>query len=265
MVSSPSNISYDTPSGANDDPNGFLYGAAEALLGLSKSDIQIIPLVKTVPTDIRRQYALMLANVLNSSDYDLIQSFWMNFSAQRPRLKKVHEIIGSAIIPRGIIFDGIDSIVAYWCSILQVAPDTVIRISDVKIISGKDSSRGGTIVTATVFVQSTIMYQINPSALAEYFIRNRKLLANNHDCFPKSLDAKSKAGMKRPVDCAFSPTEPLRFYAAATGALPPMVPHPLSLTINGKMSFYLDDLHKIQLFHSRDVVTHKPLIGADPN
>lgn len=246
-------------------------GVAEALLGLKMceanpiltDDEKELPSIcnRLAPSnDVRLVYMSMLNNVLNSYDFDMIHSFWVQFSLPKPFLKMSHRIIGDLTIPKSISFQGMDCMVAYWCSMLQLGPDTVSNFSNVKVHTRSDM-KGESVVIARANAKCTLLYGVPVSAVVENYIRTRKIKKGNDDTNANS-SKKYKKKARKQHDYVFPPTEPVKHYLSENGQLP-LLPKPLCACIQGLVYVYLNAERQIKGFELQDVLLMSNLCDSE--
>lgn len=91
---------------------------------------------RILKTDIRRSYAIMLANVFNSGSYQLVSSFLSHYDSHdakvffRPRLLNTEYSSGALVLEE---IYRIKMIGDFWQAKVDATPDLVFRISDIFI------------------------------------------------------------------------------------------------------------------------------------
>jgi hypothetical protein len=159
-------------------------------------DLKKAALPKIIKSDIRRDYFLMFANVLNSFDFPLITSFFQRFfhvdttlsklssGSSRPlKLSSSSSLLSSSfsssnsllsaispsstvshlsLMPSGgpHVIKGIDFIILYFIFLLRVGPDRVTRVSDIQLKQSSSMKDGYCELCATYEVSYTRFFEI---------------------------------------------------------------------------------------------------------
>jgi hypothetical protein len=162
----------------------------------SQLDLKKTTLPKIIKSDIRRDYFLMFANVLNSFDFPLITSFFQHFfhvdttlsklssASSRPlELSSSSSLLSSSfsssnsilsaispsstvshlsLMPSGgpHVIKGIDFIILYFIFLLRVGPDRVTRVSDIQLKQSSSMKDGYCELCATYEVSYTRFFEI---------------------------------------------------------------------------------------------------------
>lgn len=138
--------------------------------------------------DIRRKYAQMYTNVINSYDYELIVSFFRTFALA----DLVFEIQNQY---KNIQLEGTDQVVKYFMLHLQVTPDRVTNIFDVRLKQSLHKV-GKTEVAFNFRSSNTFLYEIFP-------LQFKELLANTpriHSYAEISTDNSCYSSIKSVLD-----------------------------------------------------------------
>lgn len=92
---------------------------------------------RIIKDDIRRRYAQMMINIVNSHDILLLQQFFVTYGGRMLELKKGFTKNDS------VHLYGIDHVLTYWHLLMETAPDQVMSVGQVQIISqeGTDSTK----------------------------------------------------------------------------------------------------------------------------
>jgi len=111
------------------------------------------PIPKVIQTDIRRSYGLMFINAVNSGELPLLYGFLDTFLA--PNAKQITRKLVKSVVDdvHGSQQRGVISIAKCWFTRLQMAPDTVLGIKDVKIVSNSDND--GTLLLSKFSIKAT--------------------------------------------------------------------------------------------------------------
>lgn len=198
------------------------------------------------PTDVRRNYTTMLSNVLNSSDADLIHSFWTHFGTPQIRLKKTHRMDQVMELPKVISYHGLAGIVAYWSAMMQLLPDHTVHFDDAKIHTRIDSPNS--VITASYTSKCTIIYDILPPDLASHYLKtNRRRVANINHEFAESYENNGEQPEKKGKKSTkgFPPSAPLQHFISKSGALPKLLETPISVIVDGRATLYLNGMKQI--------------------
>lgn len=205
--------------------------------------------LRPVETDSRRQYFRMFSNVLNDGDFKLIESFFMQFCVPKPRLCFVHDVVDQRATPTNVCtLDGVDSLIALWCGVLQLSPDHVIRFGEPKVVHNETS--GTSIIAVTCKAQCTLRYKITAPEIAEQYMRSRYVPTESKSSRKKTRYTLQKA--------SHPPTEPFQHYVVTTGKLPELQSEAIELKIDAYAYFYLDSNKRIQGLKIRDIILVSP-------
>lgn len=126
-----------------------------------------MPALRILKRDIRRKYADMMNNVLNSGDRKLVGGFFQDFST--PMIQTVHKTFNDelrTLYPT--VISGLEQTVNIFCKNFIVMPDVVFRIMNVKICKRSDSS--GSRIIALTTKRGTLLYSMkkrNPLETSE--------------------------------------------------------------------------------------------------
>lgn len=123
-----------------------------------------MPALRILKRDIRRKYADMMNNVLNSDDRKLIWNFFRDFST--PMIQTVHNTFNDdlrTLYPT--VISGLEQTVNIFCKNFIVMPDIVFRIMNVKICKRSDSS--GSRIIALTTKRGTLLYSMKKRNLLE--------------------------------------------------------------------------------------------------
>ncbi len=136
---------------SSDDEDDMDREGETAVLPPSSSSVFIV-IPRILKSDIRRQYARMFANVMNSNDSDLMTSFLHRYANREVRMDKLM-VPNSMTTSKGVLLTpadgvepsnpcdvrvrGIDRVAQYFQ--MTLAPDQVYILEDTKIITKPDS------------------------------------------------------------------------------------------------------------------------------
>lgn len=124
-----------------------------------------MPSLRIFRNDIRRKYADMITNVLNSHDVNLMSQFYYEFSS--PDLTHIYsqfpqDLMSNLTHPSKI--SGIDQVIQSYCLNYQLAPDIVFRFDSVQVVKSTGSS--GSRIIAKCNTTGTILYKIPVNRIA---------------------------------------------------------------------------------------------------
>jgi hypothetical protein len=114
---------------------------------------------RIVKTDIRRRYSFMFANVLNSYDCNLIDSFIQRFSEPSVSFEKEN------MYDTSVALSGTTLLSTYFCLSQQMSPDKVVRITDTQIKQRSD--RTGSELVSNFDVSLTKIFDVHPTLIAD--------------------------------------------------------------------------------------------------
>lgn len=135
---------------------------------------KFIPAIRILRRDIRRKYAEMMTNVLNSYDLKLHRRFLEEFG--HPDLIRILRSYPSDFFEKlnhKTRLEGIDSLIEGISRQYLAIPDIIFQMSDVKVCQRLNTS--GSKIIATTMVRGTMLYSIVP--VQKYSIQDN----NNHN------------------------------------------------------------------------------------
>ena len=226
-----------------------------AKITTSQSEITVIVVPRILKSDIRRQYARMFTNVMNSHDHELMQSFLRRYGSKDLRMDKFmapgalcdnkEEVtIVNPTTPRkknscDVTLYGVEHISLYWFMMNIMTPDQIFSIDDIKIRTKPDSM--ACTVTCKYSVRGTFLLDVTRGnvmhdmmeLLVMWFIPALLPRITHGKGFDKS---------------PFSPTmNMLDLLAYATRKYGPEVLHKRpDLCVNGEFTVYIDEHRKIE-------------------
>lgn len=136
---------------------------------LTKPSKRYIPIIipRILKDDIRRKYAQMYANVMNSYDYELLLAFFRKFFTPCCSMTKIPSIDN----PRPIIdIHSLDLIIYYNLILLQSAPDKITTVSNIQLKQRSDYEEDETELICSTHITYTQVYNICPVSISTGFI-----------------------------------------------------------------------------------------------
>eukprot|EP01034_Spumella_vulgaris_P038037 gene38037-46938_t len=119
-----------------------------------------------MPNDIRRQYALMFTNSLNSNDFSLFLAFLTKYSSLEFAYSQTYQgqtVDNNFRHPRLIQLKGLHCAAQYWFNKLQLIPDVVYDLleTNVHTYSNSECSK----VVAEMTAKATFLYDVGHGAV----------------------------------------------------------------------------------------------------
>ncbi len=221
----------------------------------SQTETTLIVVPRILKNDIRRQYARMFSNVMNSHDHEYMFGFLRRFAQKDARMDKIlahGSCPGTAIDSHnGVIVtpvpnksgkvpscdvhvNGIENIANYWQMMHQVTPDQIFLIEDTKIRTKPDSM--ACTVTCRYSVKATLMLDATKGDVMPHMMElMTKMFSTNLSI---------QEGAQNPA-----PKSMLDLLAYASSRYGPEVLKKTSdLRVNGDFTIYIDENRKIERF-----------------
>jgi hypothetical protein len=228
----------------DDDENRGKNSSSNSSIALPGYKNQPIAMPRIVKTDIRRRYSFMFANVLNSYDCHLIDSFIQRFSEPSISFEKenMHDT--------SVALSGTTMLSTYFCLSQQMSPDKVVRITDTQIKQRSD--RTGSELVSNFDVSLTKIYDVHPTLIADSVlcqfqdlsVENKKnssslIINDNNGCEGKErrTTVVIKSDLFQSVDLARPHLSVMKF---------PRLSQPRELHVKGKLIFSLNDQKRIE-------------------
>ncbi len=122
--------------------------------------------IRIFKSDVRRKFAFMFANVMNSYDYALAYGFFRTFGEDNLMLrKKFYVSDGNGVMFHPIRRDGIRAVADYFHANNLIAPDAIFRCGKTQI---KPSKNNGIEILAQVNISGTRLFNINSSDILQF-------------------------------------------------------------------------------------------------
>lgn len=122
--------------------------------------------IRIFKSDVRRKFAFMFANVMNSYDYALVYSFFRTFGEESLMLrKKFYVSDGNGVMFHPIRRDGIRAVADYFHANNLIAPDAICRCGKTQIKPSKNNSIE---ILAQVNISGTRLFNINSSDILQF-------------------------------------------------------------------------------------------------
>lgn len=201
--------------------------------------------------DIRRQYARMYVNVMNSSDPSLLLSFFKRYGSHNPVMKNnVNQPGHIAKKPFSMEIQGRDVITWFIAAIQQLFPDKASSYDNV-VVRTTHGSLNSTI-ECDFKVDHTVLYDV---AVDEFLQETLSLLAiadedeqdrkkkkynSEDDVAASAMKAASPFSKPNLLDIV----DPLKLPRLRKGYIP-LVSNPISVHVQGKLVLHVDEHHRI--------------------
>lgn len=220
----------------------------DALVVLKRRQKEIYRIRRVPETDVRHKYPLMLANVLNTSDLTLLDSFWNQFSGANIRLRKTILKSENEITPIVHSFQGLSGIVAYCSAQLQLLPDHITQLSNAQIHTRSDIH--GSIISTKYCAKYHQIYELSETELTSLYLKTNRRCVNSVNRMiiqNKAVDGAilSKKKIRKTSKSNFPPTQPLQNYIHRMGCLPKLLPQPFAVSLSGRFTLYLNAMKQI--------------------
>ncbi len=229
------------------------------IINTSQSQTTLVVVPRILKNDIRRQYALMFANVMNSYDANMMKAFLRQYGQKDVRMDKLFSpsIVFASPIGSNTIFPaygscasrravdvsvkGADNISQYWQMMNVMTPDRVFSIEDTKIHTKPDSM--ACTLTSRFRVQGTFLLDITKDDVMSHMMG---VVAGMFSSDPTSssrsmLDLLAYASLRYGRDVFHKRPD---------------------LHVNGEFSVYIDEHRRIERLQLRPVplATLQPLV-----
>lgn len=150
---------------------------------------------RILKNDIRKSYAAMVANILNSSDFKLIRNFFETFGLPDVDMDFRHDPFGS-FDPNYRVngnfnakFTGADLIACIMGAFPNSAPDYAFEVEDAQIRIRSDSD--GSIITTSYISRASYVYEFNLNEIAKELLNSFAIAAprKSHQSLPSTTEA----------------------------------------------------------------------------
>lgn len=277
-------------SASDDGSSGEDKSAKKSVLGKRIRYKYYIRLPKVLKRDIRRQYPLMVANIMNSNDFELFHSFFRTFSYNSVGFKlhnlsslgiDSHDAYGHLFMqeaPPEVDYQGYHWIFYHWHVLTSINPDYIVKVHEAKIVTHAGSERSQ--IVMDLEIDFTRMYDIQ----FVWFLISifNSMLANA----PKSAIARAIASSAAISDPAppeveldydstiipassaaptaelhsllslngetnsISPPDPFQFYLQRAGSPMPLLETPEQMALVLRFTFHLNEQKQIELLET---------------
>lgn len=228
----------------------------------SVSKATVLP--RIVKSDLRRKFGLMFMNVMNSMDFTMLDSFFRKFFIPSASLIKTpHD---DSVMGCSVHLQSTNLLIAYFGLILQLSPDKILRLGEMKIRQRADAS--GSELVANFQLRLTKLHDTAPTKMAEYVIRKfteaKRLFSTDTDFVAEGSKRSNKRAKKFDVNYypsyvhtkeeiqedpfyqyLFTQFDP--FSAESTSREDfPLLATPTPLAIDGVITFKINDQKRIE-------------------
>lgn len=252
-----------------------------------------VRLPRVLKRDIRRQYPLMVGNVMNNHDLSHLQSFLQTFSANEVffELKNTASTLGIECsdrfehlfrqdVPEVLNYRGYQWIFYYWHVLTALSPDHIVRIHNSQIISRSDSSRSK--VAMDISVDFTRMYDIQFlyflvsifNKMAEHLQRDGQSNATvglklDPALLPPHIAAQTATPLtfgaisqsldtsgtsEATLAATAEPPDPFSFYSSLAGEQMPLLSKPQPMTMKMRFILHLNEEKAIETLEACDIL-----------
>jgi hypothetical protein len=165
MIASLSSLSSASSDDEDKEQNSLVSDSSPQLPGMKYKPI-VLP--RILVADIRRRYTFMFANVLNSYDCNLIDSFIQRFTIPSVALEKESFCASISLIGKTLLS-------TYLSLSLQTSPDKILRITETQIKQRSD--RSGSELISSFDLNFTKIFEVHPGIIAESVVSQFKELS----------------------------------------------------------------------------------------
>jgi hypothetical protein len=239
-------------SSSSDDENRGKNSSSNSSIALPGYKNQSVSMPRIVKTDIRRRYSFMFANVLNSYDCNLIDSFIQKFSEPSVSFEKEN------MYDTSVALSGTTLLSTYFCLSQQMSPDKVVRITDTQIKQRSD--RTGSELVSNFDVSLTKIFDVHPTLIADSVLcqfqdlslenkkkKNTVVIESERSGRSESSNTSSEGRERKTVVIKSD------FFESVDLARPhlsvmkfPRLSQPRELHVKGKLIFSLNDQKRIE-------------------
>lgn len=132
--------------------------------------VKVVRIPRMIKRDIRRSYCSMYCNVSNSYDEALIVSFFQTFACENMQL--IHRSPTSIL--SNLHLRGRDLALRYKLAYMNLSPDKILRLTDIRIHQRADSERSRCEVWANFSFEHTLIYKTDPQRLVDAILQNNQ-------------------------------------------------------------------------------------------
>lgn len=130
-----------------------------------RNRLRSIP-IRIFRTDIRRKIPLILANIFNSYDVNLLQSFMSKFCRPDATMK---QLMYFDSVPNVITLNDPLRMIQYFTSLIQLCPDQILRLTSPDILI-RTSFTGNSEIKFPFITYGTKLYPYTPKDIIEIFL-----------------------------------------------------------------------------------------------
>ncbi len=139
---------------------------------------------RVLKNDVRKNYATMFANIMNSLDFPIMFGFFDTYFT--PEFKQHHPMkTGDDVIPHGLTTQGIAAAAKFWCFAMQISPDFLFQLKDTRILYSPFSTNSK--IVSIYSYGATKLFKYNMNMQDEFSFAN----ADNIDLALTTEDAQS--------------------------------------------------------------------------
>lgn len=151
--------------------------------------------LRVLKNDIRRYYAQMYVNVLNSYDDEKIISFFETYACSEVRFDKHCTLVSPLYSSEYINVKGIPQLALFWMAALKLVPDHVCSVEDIRIITSSGSDE--CCIVCTLHANFTNCCMASAPTVAMHIVNSYDWDNNQEDIKP---GIRSSMGGRRFVD-----------------------------------------------------------------
>lgn len=278
-------------SASDDGSSGEEKSAKKSALGKRIRYKYYIRLPKVLKRDIRRQYPLMIANIMNSNDFELFHSFFRTFSYNSVGFKlhnlsslgiDSHDAYGHLFMqeaPPEVDYQGYHWIFYHWHVLTSINPDYIVKVHEAKIVTHAGSERSQ--IVMDLEIDFTRMYDIQ-FVWFLISIFNSMLANGTKPAITRAIA--STAAIPTPPESeldfdstiisatdvtsasqlhsllylngeasAISPPDPFQFYLQRAGSPMPLLQTPEQMALVLRFTFHLNEQKQIELLETSNL------------
>lgn len=280
-------------SASDDGSSGEEKSAKKSALGKRIRYKYYIRLPKVLKRDIRRQYPLMIANIMNSNDFELFHSFFRTFSYNSVGFKlhnlaslgiDSHDAYGHLFMqeaPPEVDYQGYHWIFYHWHVLTSINPDYVVKVHEAKIVTHAGSERSQ--VVMDLEIDFTRMYDIQfvwflisifnsmltngtkpaiTRAIAATAVIPEPISLESELDFDSTIISAGAAPSTSQLHSLLSlngeensitPPDPFQFYLQRAGSPMPLLDTPEQMALVLRFTFHLNDQKQIELLETSNL------------
>lgn len=228
-----------------------------------------ISLPRILNSDIRRKFAVMFSNVLNSANGSLLDSFINryrspSFSLRKQVLNSLFAELHPGLLPPAIELEGSDVVGFYLKCIVNCSPDFAFYVENTHIKQRSDSRKTELVTDFTIV--GTQLFKVNPLVVIEYMLDNLSAASSDDENINIQMRKRRKSEFPSSVvnqPCNGCEGQLIKFGEKSRVIYPHdqlrnefaqfmvsnkfgRLDEPIQLHINGTLSFHLDENKRIE-------------------